>query len=62
MWACGDYRLPGWVGPGSWGNNQTPGTVAFFLGKGGWPILDTSTAPSFNHVYDWTPVWIVSPC
>lgn len=33
MYRCGNYDLPNWVGYGSWGNNQTRGTVAVFWGK-----------------------------
>lgn len=60
MYRCGNYDLPNWVGYGSWGNNQTRGTVAVFWGKV-WPY-DSSTAPSNDQSYDWTPVWTVTNC
>ncbi|WET77369.1 hypothetical protein P3102_25205 [Amycolatopsis sp. QT-25] len=60
LYRCDIYRIP-WSSPGSWGNNQTNGTVALFLGNSGLPI-DASRAPSGNHVYDWTPVHDVIDC
>lgn len=38
MYTCKVYDIPeSWVGPGSWHNNQTPGTVATMYNDAGWP-------------------------
>ncbi|GAB3746375.1 hypothetical protein GCM10027598_84470 [Amycolatopsis oliviviridis] len=60
MYKCDTYRIP-WASVGSWGNNQTKDTVALFLNNSGFPI-DSSKAPSNNHVYDWNPVHDVINC
>lgn len=50
MYRCGTSRIP-WSSAGSWGNNQTRGTVAWFR-----------EAPSDNHLYDWYPIHDVINC
>ncbi|MEV6393830.1 peptidase inhibitor family I36 protein [Streptomyces sp. NPDC051907] len=62
LWQCGTYDLQNWNGPGSWINNQTPGTQAQFLDQAGTVIDVTPGAYSDSPYYDWAPVWHVVPC
>ncbi|MBN6042072.1 hypothetical protein [Amycolatopsis sp. 195334CR] len=56
MFACGVYDIPeSWVGPGSWDNNQTAGTVAKMMNDAGKVIFKT-TAPDWDESGSWTPV------
>lgn len=57
---CGLYSFPG-VGTGPFNNNQTPGTVARFLGSNSSDQLFTSTAPG-QGTANWTPVYYIRPC
>ncbi|MFK4222367.1 hypothetical protein [Streptomyces sp. NPDC019890] len=62
LWKCGTYDLSNWNGPGSWSNNQTPGTRARFLDRGYNTIYTTPGAYANSAYYNWTPVWHVVPC
>ncbi|MDX3385278.1 hypothetical protein PV682_27950 [Streptomyces niveiscabiei] len=60
---CTKVPISGWVGRGSYINNQTPGTVATFYGRDGVTVVGRSAAAyASNPSYDWTPVWYVKPC
>ncbi len=61
MYTCGGIDLPNWNGYGSWGDNQTPGTVTYFYTQY-YGIADKFTAKSNNQNYNWTPVWHIDPC
>ncbi|MGC7094486.1 hypothetical protein ACPZ19_07475 [Amycolatopsis lurida] len=57
MYACGVYDIPeSWVGPGSWDNNQTSGTVAKMMNDAGTVIYKTPGAWSWDTSGSWTPV------
>ncbi|WP_030673207.1 hypothetical protein [Streptomyces rimosus] len=58
---CGYYQLPNLVGNGTWGNNQTPGTVGRFYNKDGSERWNTGPAYS-SGTANWTPVWYARPC
>ncbi|MEU5695240.1 hypothetical protein [Actinosynnema sp. NPDC020468] len=63
MFACGVYDIPeSWVGPGSWFNNQTKGTVAEMLNDAGKVIHYTRPAPYGDPNGNWTPVDRVRNC
>ncbi|MER5462162.1 hypothetical protein ABT010_15995 [Streptomyces sp. NPDC002668] len=62
LWKCQTYDLSNWNGPGSWSNNQTPGTRARFLDRGYNTIYTTPGAYANNGNYNWAPVWHVIPC
>jgi hypothetical protein len=64
--ACNsNQELPGsgiWDGVGSWLNNQTQGTSAFFLNKSQQVIYTTPVAASSDTDYNWAPVWYIDAC
>ncbi|MCX4822644.1 hypothetical protein OG883_22640 [Streptomyces sp. NBC_01142] len=62
LWQCQTYALSNWNGPGSWSNNQTPGTRARFLDRYRNTIYTTPGAYANNGNYNWAPVWYVVPC
>lgn len=63
MTFCSSYALPGWGNePGSWDNNQTPGTSARMIDNSGRVIDNSGPAHNMNYHYDWNPVWWVDPC
>jgi hypothetical protein len=56
MYTCRVYDIPeSWVGPGSWDNNQTTGTVAEMMNDAGTVIFRTA-APDWDASGSWTPV------
>ncbi|QMU69928.1 hypothetical protein [Streptacidiphilus sp. P02-A3a] len=62
---CNEWQeLPGsgWNGNGSWLNNETPGTEAFFGNSSYDTIYTTPGAVSWNADYNWTPVWYIDAC
>lgn len=60
---CTKTAISGWVGYGSYINNQTPGTIATFYGRNGTTVVGWSAAAyASDSSYDWTPVWYVKPC
>lgn len=62
MYTCGDHAIHGWLGNGSWVNDQTQGTVAL-LRSANWSYqFNTPGAYSSKYTYDWTPVDVVHPC
>ncbi|MFI9585630.1 peptidase inhibitor family I36 protein [Streptomyces sp. NPDC052236] len=62
LWKCQTYDLANWNDPGSWSNNQTPGTRARFLDRNYNTIYTTPPAYANSGYYDWAPVWHVVPC
>ncbi|MFC4609919.1 hypothetical protein ACFO9E_19200 [Streptomyces maoxianensis] len=62
LWRCQTYDLSNWNYPGSWINNQTPGTRARFLDRNYNTIYTTPGAYSYSSYYNWAPVWHVIPC
>jgi hypothetical protein len=58
---CGTYPMP-WSGYGSWDNEQYKGTKAQFLDYSRNANYTTPPAASWNHNYNWTPVYYVKPC
>lgn len=62
LWQCQTYDLSNWNYPGSWINNQTPGTRARFLDRNYNTIYTTPGAYSYSSYYNWAPVWHVIPC
>ncbi|MEU4806323.1 hypothetical protein [Actinosynnema sp. NPDC023587] len=57
MYACRVHDIPeSWVGPGSWDNNQTKGTVAKMMNDAGKVIHRTLPARSWDPDGSWTPV------
>ncbi|WP_052439513.1 peptidase inhibitor family I36 protein [Streptacidiphilus jiangxiensis] len=59
-----DQELPGsgWNTGGSWLNNETPGTVAYFKNSGHGTIYTTPAPVFWNSDYNWQPVWYVNAC
>ncbi len=51
-----------WVGTGSWINNQTDGTQAYFVDQKGRLLYTTPGAWSWSKYTNWTPVHFVDPC
>jgi hypothetical protein len=62
----GDVPLPDFIGDGSWINNESAGTHAYFLNESGTIIYTTPAptagTPTWNDSYDWTPVWYLEAC
>lgn len=52
----------GWSGYGSWLNNQTPGTSAYFGNANYGVIYTTPGATSWNADYNWNPVFYIDAC
>jgi hypothetical protein len=61
MWACRYYPIP-WSGDGSWINNQTTGTVAWFINSSGGIGWASPGAFSFDDVAPWGWVFSVNNC
>lgn len=62
---CGDpleLNGSGWNSYGSWMNNQTTGTKAYFENKSFQVIGSSTPALSLNGSFNWYPVWYVDPC
>jgi hypothetical protein len=61
MYRCGKYSLPGWVGNGSYLNNQSRGTRGYFLNE--YDVLyEGTSAPDSGNPYNWNPIWSIVPC
>jgi hypothetical protein len=59
---CGQNVPMPFVGVGSWINNQTAGTRAFFRDSGGGVILTTAGAHSQLAHFDWTDIFNIQAC
>jgi len=61
-----DVPLPDFIGDGSWINNESAGTHAYFLNESRAIIYETSaptaSSPTWSDIYDWTPVWYIEAC
>ncbi len=62
MYACKRYYVSTWSGNGSWDNNQTAKTDAYFYGPTGDYLDDTGPAPSRDASGDWSVVHSVINC
>ncbi|GHJ36793.1 hypothetical protein [Streptomyces sp. TS71-3] len=61
MYTCKDYVIP-WVGTGSWDNNQTTGTVAYFKDNNGTIGWSSPGARSWDEDAPWDWVHWVNNC
>jgi hypothetical protein len=67
-WICNDYDdIPNdFTGDGSWINNQSSGTVAYFLNKSHGVVYKTPPANPLTITadddYNWHPIWYINAC
>lgn len=59
---CGVYTPMPWTNVGSWKNDQSTGTPAYFYNADFQLVLKTPGAWSANPSYNWAPVYYIEAC
>lgn len=63
LYYCDKVRISGWVGNGSYINNQSTGTIArFYANNGTTQVGQSLPAYGSDGSYNWSPVYHVDPC